>query len=606
MSYKINKTDGELLVDLVDGSIDNTTTDITLIGRNYTGFGEVFNENLIKILENFASTSTPGSPLTGQLWFDTADQRLKIYTGTTFKSAGGPVVSGTQPSNLVAGDLWIDNENNKLYFFDGEDLVLVGPEYSASQGKTGFEVDSVVDTTNTDRTVLKLFIGGVLVGIYSRSTFTPGTGFEISGYTGVVQEGFNVVNSTFEYRGTATNARALVDEAGVERTAANFIPSDSNGSTTGSLQIKNSAGLSVGIGDSQYSILKIVGTTTVLENQQGGSDMNFRVRTISGFKSAIYVDTSEDYVGIWNASPTTNLDVTGNGRFTGNLEVEGNLTVGGDTTFINASTLRIEDKNIELGITEDSTTANDAAVDGGGIILRSSDLDKEFVWRDSTNAWTSSEHIDLEAGKEYKIGTSQILSETTLGSSVVNSSLTNVGVLTELDVDNVNINGRTITTTTGGLIIVSAGDVSINSQKITGLADPDSLQDAATKNYVDTEIASQTVVLALDITGMSTPTSEIASYLQDMISASALENGTVAKIHTTNYTGTTVTGIDVASAMSKSFVAVDSNGVQNESVVQDVNFSNASGTLNLSPSRALYTFTVESGSWVYSSVSSYP
>jgi len=177
-----------------------------------------------------------------------------------------------------------------------------------------------------------------------------------------------------------------------------------------------------------------------------------------------------------------------------------------------------------------------------------------------------------------------------------------------VEITGVDFNYSSLWQQDGSNIYTSNDGLNVNLQcnSIINLADPENSQDAATKNYVDTEIASQTVVFALDITGMSTPTSEIASYLQDMISASSLENGTVAKIHTTNYAGTTVTGIDVASAMSKSFVAVDSNGVQNESVVQDVNFSNASGTLNLSPSRALYTFTVESGSWVYSSVSSYP
>src|SRR6056300_654465 len=104
MSYRLNKTNGDLLVELVDGQIDTTSTDITLVGRNYKGFGEFLNENYIKMLENFAKTNAPSQPLTGQLWYDTAEQRLKIFTGDTFKPAGGPVVSGTQP-NLVAGDL---------------------------------------------------------------------------------------------------------------------------------------------------------------------------------------------------------------------------------------------------------------------------------------------------------------------------------------------------------------------------------------------------------------------------------------------------------------------------------------------------------------------
>jgi len=105
MSYKLNKTDGSLLVDLVDGVLDTTTTDISLIGKNYSGFGEAFNENLIRLLENFARSTAPTRPLTGQIWYDTSEQRLKVYNGEEFRTSGGPIVANSQPSNIVAGDL---------------------------------------------------------------------------------------------------------------------------------------------------------------------------------------------------------------------------------------------------------------------------------------------------------------------------------------------------------------------------------------------------------------------------------------------------------------------------------------------------------------------
>jgi len=53
MAYKINKTDGSLLVEIVDSTIDQTATDLTLIGKNVSGFGEYINENFVKLLENF-------------------------------------------------------------------------------------------------------------------------------------------------------------------------------------------------------------------------------------------------------------------------------------------------------------------------------------------------------------------------------------------------------------------------------------------------------------------------------------------------------------------------------------------------------------------------
>src|SRR6056300_1401528 len=173
MSYQINKTNGELLTELVDGSIDISSTDLTLVGRNYKGYGEAFNENFVSLLENFASTSAPSNPLKGQLWFDTSDDRLKIYDGTSFRTAGGPIVSPNQPTNQVTVDLWIDNSNKKLYMWDGQIWTLVGPTYTATQGRTGYEAVTIVDTSNTTRVVLALYIGGILAGILSRQEFTP-------------------------------------------------------------------------------------------------------------------------------------------------------------------------------------------------------------------------------------------------------------------------------------------------------------------------------------------------------------------------------------------------------------------------------------------------
>ena len=139
MSYRLNKTDGSLLVDLVDGQLDTTSSDLTLIGRNYSGFGEVLNENFIQILENFANASAPINPLRGQLWFDTAENRLKVYNGTAFTSSGGTTVAEQQP-NMVAGDLWINSVTSQLYFYDGTRLQLVGPDYSTAQGTSGHQV----------------------------------------------------------------------------------------------------------------------------------------------------------------------------------------------------------------------------------------------------------------------------------------------------------------------------------------------------------------------------------------------------------------------------------------------------------------------------------
>ena len=125
---------------------------------------------------------------------------------------------------------------------------------------------------------------------------------------------------------------------------------------------------------------------------------------------------SLDYVPI----PDTNR------LLTGNLTVGGNFTVNGTTTTIDTTTLTVEDKNIEIGKV---SSPSDTTADGGGITLKGT-TDKTINWVDSTDSWTLSEHLDLASGKVLKVAGTQILSATTLGSSVVSSSLTSVGTIT--------------------------------------------------------------------------------------------------------------------------------------------------------------------------------
>jgi len=620
MSYQINKTNGELLVELVDGQIDTTSTDITLVGRNYKGFGEVLNENFIKLLENFAKTSAPGSPLVGQLWYDTAEERLKIYTGETFRSASGAVISQTRP-NLVAGDLWIDSLNNKLYFFDGADVVLVGPQYNAAQGKTGTEAFTILDENGQDQTVLYLYINGILTGIYSRTQFRPRlniTGFPVDPDDNrtpkrqLIQIGFNPVNPEFWWRGTAQSSRALISDSQEQFTEANFMKTDRNTSTTGTLSIRNANGLSVGVSDTVYLNVKVdTGLITVLETQRSDRDFAIRTRRGNTFDNAIYIDSSRQRIGLFNAAPSTTLDVTGDGRFTGDLEVEGSLTVTGDTTYLDVTSLRVQDKTIELALTSDSTLLTDAEVDGAGIVIKATGNDKSLLWEFETGCWTSTEDFDLVSGRSYKIDNVTKLSSNRIDDSVLYAEgLIRIGTLQALQVDNINLDGSTISSS-DPLFISSDGIITVNSQRITGVLDPQIDVDVANKNYVDTQISSQPVVLTLDTTGLSNPNSDFAldgpytdviALLNTVVPAASKTNGTVANIIAISYSNTTVTGIDVSTGVDKSFVSVyvdpdDSTTPQLESVLQDVAFSPVDGEANLVPARAFMEFIVNGATW---------
>lgn len=135
-------------------------------------------------------------------------------------------------------------------------------------------------------------------------------------------------------------------------------------------------------------------------------------QTISGNKT---------FTGTVNLSGATISTIT----TTGNVTVGGNLTVNGTTTVVESTTVTVRDKNLELGST---ASPSDVSADGGGITLKG-DSDKTFSWANSTDAWTSSEHVNLASGKAYYINGASVLNGTTLGAGVISSSLTGVGTI---------------------------------------------------------------------------------------------------------------------------------------------------------------------------------
>ena len=635
MSYQLNKTDGTLLTDLIDGQIDTASTNLVLVGRNYSGYGEFFNENFIKLLENFSNTAAPSNPLTGQTWWDSADQRLKVYDGAVWKSSGGPIVQNTRPQ-MVAGDLWIDNLNNQVYAFDGTDLMLMGPQYTATQGKSGFEIGSILDSQSRSRTVAYLYVGGILSAVISNIEFTPQYAQRILGLvtvanpTGIIRVGFNVIDTgNFKFRGTADSANALVTAGGVVRAADSFLPSTANGITTGTLIIQNSGGLTIGL--SQNNVQKVVGPRFYIENQLTDHDLSLRVKsTAFGAISvdAIYVDASAARVGIFttNRLPEYTLDVEGDLRVTGDLIVEG------DRVALDVQTLRVEDKIIEIGVLNDSTELTNAQADSSGISVNSSQGSKDILWKNATNAFTSNVNFDLlNTNSAFKIGGVNKLTNDTLVNVTKALDLDRIGTLTQLQVDEIAIDGKTITSTNdiaitsnNGIAITASGDINVtDNQKITGVAKAVSARKAAelattestdntvaTKIYVDEEIITETIVFSMDVTGLGTGAtleSAVSNYLNDMYPAVTLNTNKIARIHTTSYAGATVEGVDVESAKVVSYISVDSNGTQNESVVQDVVFAaeGASGTVVLTPARALMTYKSSGIGWTHQSTVAY-
>ncbi len=327
MAYKINNTFGTLLVTLADGTIDTTTTDLTLIGKGYAGFGEKLNENLIKLLENFNNTSAPNNKVQGQLWYDKTNNQLNVYTGTKFKPVGSTANSATAPTNAVLGDMWFDTTNTQLYVYTGTAWTLIGPTTVAGSGVTQVFAESPEDNTGVKRSILKLVANDAVVGVVSNLAFTPsssetlGAALISAGYSTVAQ-GIQLSSSvsSAKFRGTATDSDSLGGVA-----AANYLRSNANDTTSGTLGVLNDDGVTIGAGSDITMKL---------------SSDDFTIAQTTQDKDIIF--TVND-----GGTTTEALRIKGSTGRIEHLRV-GDLTVDGTNTVMNTSTLTVEDNIIEL------------------------------------------------------------------------------------------------------------------------------------------------------------------------------------------------------------------------------------------------------------------
>jgi len=329
MAYTINLTDGSIFATVSDGTI-NTSSSMILVGKNYAGYGEFFDENFIHLLESGSNTTAPSAPLTGQLWWDKTNNVMKVYNGTTFKVISASTASASAPSSNVAGDLWFDTVNQQLKVYNGSAWILVGPASTSGQGTSGAVVTTLTDNLSVDHVVIEMFVQDTIVAIVSKdSQFTPVP--SIAGFTTInpgMQLSTTVSGALFQ--GTATDAQLL---DGLNSTA--FLRSDTNDTTSGTLGILNDSGLTIGLDQDAKISVNVSTSAVTIQNQTQDANIAIAVNDGGTTTTVIAVNGATSTVSFPNVAigvaGVTNL----NGNGIGNL---GSSSSYFNTVFATATT----------------------------------------------------------------------------------------------------------------------------------------------------------------------------------------------------------------------------------------------------------------------------
>jgi hypothetical protein len=287
MAYTINLTNGTIFATIADGTI-NTSSSMTLVGKNYAGYGEFLDENFIRLLENSSNNTAPGAPLTGQLWWNSSSNLLQVYNGTQWKTISAATASATTPTSNVAGDLWYDTVNAQLKVYTGTAFILVGPSFTAGTGQTGAIVDTIVDNATVSHVVIKFFVNNSIVAIMSKdAVFTPQVA--ITGFTTIspgMQLATSVGGQTPIFTGTASDSTLFGGLA-----TSSFLRANTNATTSGTLAVLNDTGFAVGV--DQDLRLSVNGSTAQISNQTTNGNITF---SVTGLANALVINGSTGVV----------------------------------------------------------------------------------------------------------------------------------------------------------------------------------------------------------------------------------------------------------------------------------------------------------------------
>jgi hypothetical protein len=371
MAYTVNLTNGNVLVNIEDGTLDNTTQ-LLLPGRNRSGYGEILNENLVRLMEHFANNLEPRGSLEGQIWYDTTDQAIKVKRNGSFRKISITTESFVEPDASDLGDLWFDQDNDQLKIYNGADWVTVGPDFSKKQGYSGAKTLVINDTIANLHTCVGLYANGHLYAIISEdSTFTPNP--SIVGFA-TVKPGYNITLSQVgyhKYYGTASNADNLDGLA-----PATYLRTDKDNTISANLTAGTDGNLTLDGGIYQGGVFAIESSTynTIITNTDRSGNVIFYGNigdTVMGVPITSPIMTIRNDIAevAVRANPTTHLGVVTKqyaDSATANLftALSANVTTINANVGLNINSMvaNVTAANIEIGRLRANITASNAAI----------------------------------------------------------------------------------------------------------------------------------------------------------------------------------------------------------------------------------------------------
>ena len=304
MPYSVTLTDGTTIATINDGTVNTTTTSLTLIGKNYAGYGIFLNENFVELLENFSNSTPPTAPLTGQLWYDSRNEILKVYNGASnlWKPISSSISQSSAPSaqSSVTGDLWWNTTTAQLNVWSGSAWIIIGPAYTSTAGTSGAVVQTILDTGSQSHVVVIFYISNAAIAILSKdATFTPQTA--ISGFPTIVP-GFNLINASTltgaQFTGTVQST-AITSLAGIP--ASDYMTNQTGFTTSYALTV--GSGSQIG-GDLQFVT---AGGTTYINELVNNKSVTFNVTSNSVQQPMLTLGATTQMVTV------SNLTVAGSG-----------------------------------------------------------------------------------------------------------------------------------------------------------------------------------------------------------------------------------------------------------------------------------------------------